>query len=89
MTTRKTVHHLVRALEESGEEGVAPLVAKISAQAGAARELACRLSGICERRKSTQLALSYNSLVEIWPEIMRLARDSEKTMAYLNELFGA
>ena len=40
-----------------------------------ARELAYRLYTICERKKRATEALSYNGLVQSWPEIMRLARD--------------
>ena len=40
-----------------------------------ARELAYRLYVICERKKRTQEALSYNGLVQSWPEIIRLARE--------------
>ena len=40
-----------------------------------ARELACRLYVIAERRKRAAEALSYNGLVQSWPEIARLARE--------------
>ncbi len=31
---------------------------------------------VCERRKRSQEALSYNGLVQSWPEITRLAQES-------------
>ena len=39
-----------------------------------ARELAYRLYTLCERKKRAAEALSYNGLVQSWPEIVRLAR---------------
>jgi putative DNA methylase len=33
-----------------------------------------RLYTVCERRKRAQEALSYNGLVQSWPEITRLAQ---------------
>lgn len=43
--------------------------------ADVARELAYRPYTICERKKRAQEALSYNGLVQSWPEITRLARE--------------
>lgn len=40
-----------------------------------ARELAYRLYALCERKKRAAEALSYNGLVQSWPEITRLARE--------------
>jgi putative DNA methylase len=74
LTVWETVHQLVRALE-SGESAAAELVSKLGGQAETARELAYRLYTICERKKRMQEALSYNGLVQSWPEIVRLARE--------------
>jgi hypothetical protein len=38
--------------------------------------LAYRLYTLCERKKRAKNALSYNGLVQSWPEITRLARQS-------------
>ena len=46
------------------------------AKAEIARELAYRLYTVCERKKRATEALSYNGLVQSWPEIGRLARAS-------------
>jgi putative DNA methylase len=67
-------HHLVRALG-SGEEAAAQLVARLGGRAEVARELAYRLYTVCERKKRAAEALSYNALVQSWPEIARLARE--------------
>ena len=76
--TRRTVwemvHHLIRVHSQSGEGGAAVLLAKLRADAEAARELAYRLYRICEQKNRAQEALGYNALVQSWPEIARLAR---------------
>ncbi|MBO0720792.1 MAG: hypothetical protein J2P41_08215, partial [Blastocatellia bacterium] len=72
-------HHLVRALESGGEPAAAELVYKLGGKAEVARELAYRLYTVCERKKRAAEALSYNSLVQSWPEISRLSREVNKT----------
>jgi putative DNA methylase len=69
------VHQLIRVLEAGGEGAAADLVAKLGSKAEAARELAYRLYTICERKKRAPQALSYNALVQSWPEIVRLAHE--------------
>ena len=73
------VHHLVRTLEAGGESAAAELAARIGAKAEVARELCYRLYTLCERKKRAAEALSYNGLVQSWPEITRLARALQKT----------
>ena len=75
LTVWEMVHQLVRTLESGGEGAAAALVAKIGSRAEIARELAYRLYTLCERKKRTAEARSYNGLVESWPEIVRLARE--------------
>lgn len=65
---------LIRALEQHGESGAAELVRKVGSLGDVARDFAYRLYNICERKKWSQEALAYNSLVIAWPEITRLAR---------------
>lgn len=76
LTAWEVAHHLIRALEAGGESGAATLVGKLGAKAETARELAYRLYTLCERKKRATEALSYNALVQSWPEIVRLARES-------------
>jgi len=76
LTAWEMVHQLIRVLESGGESGAAELVAKLGARAETARELAYRLYTLCERKKRAAEALSYNALVQSWPEIVRLARES-------------
>ena len=73
LTVWETVHRLIRAQETGGEMGAAQLVARLGAWADVARELAYRLYTVCERKKRAAEALSYNGLVQSWPEITRLA----------------
>ena len=78
--TRRTVwemvHHLVRVHGQEGEEVAAALLARLGADGAAARELAYRLYRICEKKNRAQEALGYNALVQSWPEVARLARQS-------------
>ena len=78
LTVWEAVHHLVRRLEKHGEGGTAELAATLGGLAETARELAYRLYTLCERKKRAQEALSYNALVQSWPEIMRLARERDR-----------
>ena len=72
-----------------GERAAAPLVAKLGTKAEVARELAYRLYTLCERKKRPTEALSYNALVQSWPEITRLAREAARPAAAgTDDLFG-
>jgi putative DNA methylase len=75
LTAWEVVHQLIRSLEAGGERAAAGLVAKLGTKAEIARELAYRLYTVCERKKRAVEALSYNGLVQSWPEITRLARE--------------
>jgi putative DNA methylase len=87
LTAWEMVHHLIRALEAGGEGAAAMLVAKLGSKAEIARELAYRLYTICERKKRAAEALSYNGLVQSWPEITRLAREGGKPQRTQTGLF--
>ena len=88
LTAWEMVHHLARALEAGGESAAAELAAQLGAKAEVARELCYRLYTLCERKKRTAEALSYNSLVQSWPEITRLAREEQKPEAEQTSLFA-
>ena len=87
LTAWEMVHHLVRVLEAGGESATADLAARLGAKAEVARELCYRLYTLCERKKRAAEALSYNSLVQSWPEITRLAREEQKTGTEQTSLF--
>ena len=78
LTAWEIVHQLIRSLEASGESAAAALVAKLGTKSEVARELAYRLYALCERKKRAAEALSYNGLVQSWPEISRLAREDSR-----------
>ena len=86
LTVWEVVHHLVRVLESDGETGAARLVRQLGGVAETARELAYRLYAVAERKNRAAEALSYNGLVQSWPEIARLARQEEP--AEQGGLFG-
>jgi putative DNA methylase len=78
LTAWEMVHHLIRVLEASGESAAAKIVAKLGARAETSRELTYRLFTVCERRKRSAEALSYNALVQSWPELVRLAAEARE-----------
>ena len=78
LTAWEMVHHLARALEAGGESAAAELAARLGANAETARELCYRLYTLCERKKRAAEAVSYNGLVQSWPEIARLARERDE-----------
>ena len=83
LTAWEAVHHLIRLLETRGETGAAQIVAPLGSTAKTARELCYRLYTLCERKKRAAEALSYNSLVQSWSEIVRLARFAPAEQAAL------
>jgi len=78
LTVWEMVHHLIRVLDAGGENAAAMLLAKLGVKAEVARELCYRLYTLCERKKRAAEALAYNSLVQSWPEISRLAREGDQ-----------
>ncbi len=87
LTAWEMVHHLIRHLEDGGEAAAAALAAKLGTKAEAARELAYRLYTVCERKKRAAEALSYNGLVQSWPEIVRLAKGAGAQASSQGDLF--
>ena len=74
------MHQLFLTREAGGEGAAAAVVEKLGSKAEAARELAFRLYTICEGKKRPAEALSYNALVQSWPEIaLRAAEVREAT----------
>jgi putative DNA methylase len=87
LTAWEIVHHLIRVFEEGGETSAATMASQLGVKAEVGRELAYRLFNICDRRKRAAEALSYNALVQSWPEIMRLARESRESGETQSGLF--
>ncbi len=87
LTAWETVHHLIRVLASSGESAAAGLVMKLGSKAEIAREMAYRLYTTCERKKRAAEAISYNGLVQSWPEITRLASEGARTVQRQGDIF--
>ncbi|MHB1734711.1 MAG: hypothetical protein ACYCU8_14950, partial [Ferrimicrobium acidiphilum] len=76
LSSWEVLHQLIRTLEADGEAASASIMAKIPGRyLEPARELAYRLYVVAERKGWTGEALSYNGLIQSWPEISRLSRD--------------
>lgn len=82
------VHQLVRVLDSGGERAAAGILEKLGGGAEIARELAYRLYTLCERKKRPAEALTYNSLVQSWPELLRLAHSQPHETLRATPLFG-
>ncbi len=78
----KTVHQIIRSLELESEMAAAKIVSEMGASSDMVRELAYRLYSLCERKKRSQEAFSYNGLVQSWPEIERLSREIDRHPKY-------
>lgn len=88
LTVWEVTQYLIRALVDQGsEEKAADLLRKVGAFGDVARDLAYRLYTICDRKKWTQEALAYNSLVVAWPELLKLAGQQVSTGPTQAELF--
>lgn len=79
LTVWEAAQHLIKQLEEHGEEAAAALLAKLGAHGDAARDLAYRLYSTCERKKWAEEARAYNGLVVAWPDLERLASSHAKS----------
>lgn len=89
LTSWEVVHLLVKDLEAGGEAAASRLISKLGINAESARELCYRLYALCERKKRAAEAMSYNSLVQSWPEIIRLAQqESSPSIDLKNDLFN-
>lgn len=83
------VHQLIYILESKGEEAASIHISLLDGKAEIARELCYRLYSICEKRKRANEAMSYNGLVQSWPEIMKLARAISGTRNADKDLFDS
>ncbi len=76
LTVWEITHHLIERLNNSGETGVARLLAKLSPDHAAdARQMAYRLYSICERKGWAEHARDYNALVVSWGTSQEQARE--------------
>ena len=75
LTVWECCQHLIRELEEGGEQAAALLLRKIGpVHAEAAKDLAYCLYDICvNKRRNASEAASYNGLIAVWSELTRQA----------------
>jgi putative DNA methylase len=74
LTVWAVTQRLLHALDQAGERGGAAAILQQVGELGElARDLAYRLYLTCERNGWAQAARAYNSLVQVWPEIVRQA----------------
>ena len=75
LTVWECCQHLIRELEQGGEQAAALLLRKIGpAHADAAKDLAYCLYDICaNKRQDAGEAASYNGLIAVWTELTRQA----------------
>lgn len=74
----QATQHLIRRLEDDGEEAAARLLATLGAHAESVRELAYRLHARATRKSWNDEARSLNGLVVAWAELEKLARGQPK-----------
>ena len=81
LTVWECCQHLIRELEQGGEQAAALLLRKIGQDhADAAKDLAYCLYDICaNKRRDAGEAASYNGLIAVWPELTRQAAAIQDT----------
>ena len=85
--------YLIKKLESGGEIDTANLMSKLNQLPNSndinrnTRALSYRLYNFCEKTKMNDEARAYNSLIIAWPEIERLAADSQIETTIQSQLF--
>jgi putative DNA methylase len=72
----EALHHLIRALNQTGESAAGALLARMPARAEPIRALAYRLYTLCERKGWADDARAYNELVTAWSAIEQAAGEA-------------
>ena len=85
LTVWEMLHHLVRVYK-LGEDPAARLLAKLGDKADAAKELAYRLYGICEKKKRSSEGQLYNEIIAIWPDLITRSKESPAEIVRPGEL---
>ena len=75
LTVWEMLHQLIR-LQKKGEAQCAAMLAKLGDKADAAKELAYRLYGICERKKRSAEGQLYNDLITVWPDLVARSKEA-------------
>jgi putative DNA methylase len=74
----ESLHHLIRALRQTGETGAGQLLMAVRGQSEAIRQLAYRLYTLCERQGWAEDARAYNELITSWTGIENAAYAHEQ-----------
>ena len=74
----ESLHHLIRALRQTGETGAGQLLMAVRGQSEAIRQLAYRLYTLCERQGWAEDARAYNELITSWTGIENAAYAQEQ-----------
>ena len=82
LTVWECMQHLIKRLEDHGEEAAAALLKAIGPRAEAARTLAYSLYTHCERKGDATEAGAYNALVVAWPELEELSTKASNSTTY-------
>ena len=85
LTVWEMLHHLIR-LQRQGEEPAAVMLSRLGDKADAAKELAYRLYGICERKKRSAEGQLYNDLIVVWPDLVARSKEAPAPVARPGEL---
>lgn len=85
LTVWEILHHLIRVYKV-GETPAAALLAQLGDQADAAKELAYRLYGICEKKKRSTEGQLYNDLITVWPDLVARSKEAPAPIARAGEL---
>lgn len=72
----EAMHQLIRALNTQGSTAAGELLARMPSKSESIRALAYRLFTLCERKRWSDEARSYNDLVSSWASIEQSASDA-------------
>jgi putative DNA methylase len=80
LTVWEMLHHLIR-LQKQGEAAASAMLARLGDKADAAKELAYRLYGICEKKKRSTEGQLYNDLITVWPDLLNQSKQAPAPVA--------
>jgi len=66
LTVWECVQHLIKRLDQEGEDSAAKIIRKIGGLAESVKELTYRLYSMCEKKGWTEDGIAYNTLISSW-----------------------
>jgi putative DNA methylase len=78
LTVWECIHHLIKRLDQEGEDSAAKIIRKIGGLAESVKELTYRLYSMCEKKGWTEDGLAYNTLISSWQSISDKAQHYDK-----------